>query len=107
MDQQVKQEFDKITKEGKAQYRAGKITGHEISLNEMVFQTVGTAPLTQQQYDGILKGTMRIYILSWYAWTDSQSPLGHKTFGDDCRCLLPPEGGATFNQTILIWRWCQ
>jgi hypothetical protein len=107
-DQKARSTFDTNSKKDREQYLAGKMpAGRTLGLNETYYVTVGTPPLTQQQSDGLLKGSVRIYLVSMYAWSDTNGPFAHKETQDDCRWLLfPDQASNAISRGLLNWHFC-
>jgi hypothetical protein len=101
-DQRVRVLSEKGLQSVREEYKAGKIKGIDsmgVGKKDLVtFQTIPTPPLTQNEVEGIFKGTMRIYLVAWQAWTDSQ---GYKDFSYECRWLQIHTLPAT------VWQLCQ
>jgi hypothetical protein len=98
-EHRVRMRVDKELIPRREQYIAGKKKGvAEVGVGKNIWATLGTPLLTQSEVDGILKGTTRIYFVSWNAWTDSQ---GHKDFMYDCRWLQ------AHTLPAIVWRFCQ
>jgi hypothetical protein len=97
-DHRVRIRADKELIPIREQYIADKKKGvAEVGVGKNIWTTLGTPLLTQSEVDGILKGTTRIYFVSWHAWTDSQ---GHKDFMYDCRWL---QG---YTLPAIVWHLC-
>ena len=58
--------------------------------------------LTQEEVDGIISKCLRIYYVSWLAWTDLQNRMD---WSDDCRWLQIPDGPWPYSGE-LVWHFC-
>lgn len=86
-DHTVRVKFDKIMTPIKEEYFAGKILGPERGPGTEISITAATYPLTKDEAVGIANGTLRLYFVSWIAWTDSQKNIDSAY---DCRWLETP-----------------
>ena len=102
-DHRVRILFDQKISPIRAQYLEGKIKGPEEGVGQGIWTTVLTHPLTQGELEGILKGTTRIYYVSWLAWTDSE---GHKASAYDCRWLQAHTLAAPYKKEDIVWHFC-
>jgi hypothetical protein len=71
-DEQTNQRVKALFENDLAQVLAKKPQGQEVSPGEIAWRTIRTPPFTQQQYEGILKGTTRLYFVAWLRWTNAQ-----------------------------------
>lgn len=85
-------------------YLARKPGGFEVGSGEGMWMTMRTPSFTQQQFEGILKGTTRIYFVAWLMWTDAQGDKDPPLY----RCAwLQGESLQPANLTEdLIWHFC-
>ena len=106
-DRIVRESFERIVAPIERSYLAGTIHGQSmLGLNDGIWGTKGTPPLTEEQCHGIISGTVRIYFVSWFAWADSNNPESRKESGSDCRWLQPPDG-ERYTSSSLTWHLCQ
>jgi len=103
-DRLVQSLFEQQIRAIREDYLAGKIKGPEQGIGQGLWTTVLTEPLTQEQVDGILKGTVRIYFVTWLAWSDQQ---GGKDFSYDCRWLQGYTLKAPYKEREIVWHYCQ
>jgi hypothetical protein len=101
-DKNVRIKFEKELYPKRKDYLAGKIKGPEIGVGLGIWGTVTTPPLTQEQFDGLVSGSVRIYFVSWLAWTDVN---GKKDSTYDCRWLQTPTG--PYKKDEIVWHFCQ
>jgi hypothetical protein len=102
-DRRVRMLFEKELMPIREQYLAGKIKGPEVGVGPGIWTTVLTPPLTQREVDGIMQGTIRMYFVSWLAWTDLQ---GYKDSAYDCRWLQAHTLPAPYRKENLVWHFC-
>jgi hypothetical protein len=106
-DRLVRESFEKLVAPIKRSYLAGIIHGQSmIGLNDGIWGTKATPPLTEEQCNGIVRGTVRMYFVSWFAWADSDNPESRKASGNYCRWLQPPDG-ERYTPSSLTWHFCQ
>jgi hypothetical protein len=107
LDRLVRESFEKLVAPIKRSYLAGINLGQSmIGLNDGIWGTKATPPLTEEQCNGIVRGTVRMYFVSWFAWADSDNPESRKASGNDCRWLQPPDG-ERYTPSSLTWHFCQ
>jgi hypothetical protein len=104
-DHRVRELFEQNVSSVRQRYMAGEIKGTELGAGQSIWTSVVTRPLTPSEADGIARGTVRIYFVSWLAWADAE---GHKDSAYDCRWLqsatLPRPA---YSQKDIIWHFCQ
>jgi hypothetical protein len=104
-DQKVNAAFEKEPAPVRTQYYSGVRHGPELGQTGTIWTTITTPPLTQHQFDGFRNGTVRIYFVSWVAWSTSRD-RNTKDFTNDCRWLQPMVHAA-YKQEDLVWHFCQ
>ena len=87
-------------------YAAGEISGPEIASGETgIWGTVllhDASGLTPSEVEGIMSKRLRIYYVSWLAWTDLQ---GRMDWSEDCRWLQIPDEPLPYRGE-LVWHIC-
>jgi len=73
--------------------------GTTVGIRESIFNTAILAPLSQQQYDGILKGNVRLYVYAWATWKDRVKNL------DICTWMQAPQT-EEITDSKIVWHDC-
>jgi hypothetical protein len=68
--------------------------------NTLDIPTFPYPALTQAQVDGLLHGSIRIYVFVWARWKDAPHDL------DLCNWLQPPPSGTKIDNDSLVWHLC-
>ena len=101
-DDEVKEAFEKEIEPIRKTYFAGGLSGPEKGVGPGIWTTAWTPPLTEKQVAGTIDGTVRIYFVSWLAWTDEEN---RKDSAFDCRWLQKFER-FPYSQKDIIWHFC-
>jgi hypothetical protein len=90
-DQEAKLLFEKDRQAFEKFYSNGTTSARQmIDVDDGIWTTVVTEPITRAQAEGFIAGKTRFYWISWFAW---KSPQGRSDSFSDCRWLQPmPEG---------------
>jgi len=102
-DEAVLDKFSKEVREVRRKYISGAIKGPEVpSGTNGIWGTLLTHPLTESEAEGIVSKKLRLYYVSWLAWTDLQHRMD---WSDDCRWLQVPDGSGP-HEWQLVWHFC-
>jgi hypothetical protein len=84
----------------------GKLVGSTVGHGEAVWTTLLANALTLKQYQGLLDGTVRIFIFHWVGWTVSPSPKSQKDSFESCTWLQALGSPSNFTTSALVWHLC-
>jgi hypothetical protein len=73
--------------------------GPTINVGDVAWNTLVTPPLTKEQVDGILRGTVRFYAYAWARWKDELHDF------DSCIWLQAPSV-PQIDSTKAVWHIC-
>ena len=103
-DSRVMKVFEEEIIPIRQKYLHGDIQGPEIGVGKRLRGPITTRPLTADEAQSVWNGTMRIYFVSWWAWTNLR---GHRFFSSDCRWLqastLPRP---SYKKENIVWHYC-
>jgi hypothetical protein len=101
-DERVLAAFEKEVSPIRQAYAARRLRGPEVGVGHGIWATALTPPLTQQQIDGLFRGTITFYFVSWVAWRDLK---GQADSAFDCRWLqqLPKR---VYRRSDIVWHFC-
>jgi len=95
----------RFTTERRTGYKAAveKWKGGGVGVEAKVYQSVTSGPLTKSSVDGIMNGSVRLYVLAWATWKDSHNRTGEM---EECHWLQTP---STPELTIAnaVWHTCE
>ncbi len=73
--------------------------GPTINVNDVAWNTLSSPPLTKEQADGILRGTLRFYVYGWARWKDELHDF------DSCIWLQAPSVPQV-DSNKAVWHVC-
>jgi len=98
-ERRVHRRFAEESALGKSSYYAGKTGGAEVAPDFAIGGIPRTPPLTREQCDSLLRGTARLYLISWAGWTDS---FGRRDSASQCEWIETPDTNITDGK----WHYC-
>lgn len=95
--------FDRDRKEALHQdSKSSAQNTNEIGVDQIVYRSVQSTPLSAAQVLGITTGTTRIYAITWVTWKDVKGRPGSLS---SCRWLQSPQSQQLVNN-LLVWHSC-
>lgn len=105
LEKMVRSSFEDDLRPVRSSYLAGKLKGVTLGVGHGVWGTDYTPPLTKNEVEGILKGYIRLYFLSWFAWADQE---GKQHEINDCRWLQVSNiPSMPFKKNSPVWHSCE
>ena len=98
-EKRVHRRFLEQSGPGRYRYFAGKTGGPEMAPNYAIGAEPKTPPLTEEQCGGLLRGTARLYLISWIGWIDS---FGRRDSASQCVWIETPDSTITAER----WHYC-
>jgi hypothetical protein len=102
IEQQTRLAFTALNKKGQKEATQAKQLGDEVGADQVAYRTATSRPLTQPDIEGIMRGSVRVYLLFWSVWQDS---MNHSGKIEGCYWLQPPQSTELSLQT-MIWHTC-
>jgi hypothetical protein len=103
-DLEIDRHFEQDLAPVRHSYLRGDIKGPEQGIGQGIWTTVLTPTLSQEDVEGIIRGTSTIYFVTWLAWSDQQ---GNKDSAYDCRYLQGWTLSAQYKKEHIVWHFCQ
>lgn len=102
-EQKVRNLFETGKKQKQKEIRERHMRGDDVAINAPVYRSVTSATaLTRDGADGIMTGSIKLYLLIWSSWRDSHNQLGKF---EVCYWLQPPQTRELTVQNA-IWHTC-